>query len=183
VGYLSRYSSKYQIWYTLLRIQGKVFRKLQQKLLSASVTALKATVENYEGPPLIDGPECKCPNDCEDTVYYHEMSFAKTYSDSFFYKLMARKGGPLYELTKIINDATDVAEIKKADKKLVALTDDLCLVHVYFKELGIVKYQRDELYGIMDVIGTTTICCYFQVHSISTFFSCMWWNCWLMYGF
>jgi hypothetical protein len=105
---------------------------------------LNATVENYEGPPLFDGPECKCPDDCEDTVYYHEMSFAK-------------KGGPLYELTKIINDAKDVEGIYKADKKLVALTDDLCLVHVYFNQLGIVKYQRDEFYGITDVIGTTTI--------------------------
>ena len=27
------------------------------------------------------------------------------------------------------------------------------LMHIYFKELGVVKYQRDELYGIMDVIG------------------------------
>ena len=27
------------------------------------------------------------------------------------------------------------------------------LVHIYFKQLGMVKYVRDELYGIMDVIG------------------------------
>ena len=27
------------------------------------------------------------------------------------------------------------------------------MVHIYFKELGIVKYSRDELYGTMDVIG------------------------------
>ena len=26
-------------------------------------------------------------------------------------------------------------------------------MHIYFKELGVVKYQRDELYGAMDVIG------------------------------
>ena len=27
------------------------------------------------------------------------------------------------------------------------------LMHIYFKELGVVKYQRDELFGAMDVIG------------------------------
>ena len=27
------------------------------------------------------------------------------------------------------------------------------LVHIYYKQLGMVKYNRDELYGIMDVIG------------------------------
>ena len=30
---------------------------------------------------------------------------------------------------------------------------DMSMVHFYFKELGVVKYTRDELYGIMDVIG------------------------------
>ena len=28
------------------------------------------------------------------------------------------------------------------------------MVHFYFKDLGIVKYSRDELYGWNDVIGT-----------------------------
>ena len=32
------------------------------------------------------------------------------------------------------------------------------LMHIYFKELGVVKYQRDELYGAMDVIGESRIC-------------------------
>ena len=27
------------------------------------------------------------------------------------------------------------------------------LIHIYFKELGVVKYSRDELFGIIDVIG------------------------------
>ena len=31
------------------------------------------------------------------------------------------------------------------------------MAHFYFKELGIVKYSRDELFGIMDVIGKRTI--------------------------
>ena len=32
------------------------------------------------------------------------------------------------------------------------------LMHIYFKELGVVKYQRDELYGAMDVIGESRFC-------------------------
>ena len=32
------------------------------------------------------------------------------------------------------------------------------LMHIYFKELGVVKYQRDELYGAMDVIGKSRFC-------------------------
>ena len=32
------------------------------------------------------------------------------------------------------------------------------LMHIYFKELGVVLYQRDELYGAMDVIGESRFC-------------------------
>ena len=32
------------------------------------------------------------------------------------------------------------------------------MMHIYFKELGVVKYQRDELYGAMDVIGESRFC-------------------------
>ena len=32
------------------------------------------------------------------------------------------------------------------------------MMHIYFKELGVVKYQRDELYGAMDVIGKSRVC-------------------------
>ena len=35
------------------------------------------------------------------------------------------------------------------------------LVHVYFKELGIVKFSRNELYGPIDVIGK-----WFMAHSV-----------------
>jgi hypothetical protein len=33
------------------------------------------------------------------------------------------------------------------------LLDDISIIRVYFRELGIVKYSRDELYGITDAIG------------------------------
>ena len=37
--------------------------------------------------------------------------------------------------------------------RLDSMKKDMSLVHIYFKELGIVKYSRDELFSIIDVIG------------------------------
>ena len=31
------------------------------------------------------------------------------------------------------------------------------VVHIYFKELGVVKYSRDELFGLIDVIGASRV--------------------------
>ena len=43
--------------------------------------------------------------------------------------------------------------MKKHENDLNAKKAHASLTHIYFKELGIVHYSRDELYGIMDVIG------------------------------
>lgn len=40
-----------------------------------------------------------------------------------------------------------------AKKTIEDIKSHASLVHIYFKQLGMVKYVRDELYGIMDVIG------------------------------
>lgn len=34
------------------------------------------------------------------------------------------------------------------------LTDDFSLVHVYFKDLHILKYQKEKNYGAMELIGS-----------------------------
>ncbi len=34
--------------------------------------------------------------------------------------------------------------------------NDVILLHVYFKQLGIIHYVRDELYSVVDFIGTST---------------------------
>ena len=47
---------------------------------------------------------------------------------------------------------------KKHDKLREEVLEKGTLMHIYFKELGVVKYQRDELYGAMDVIGESRIC-------------------------
>ena len=42
---------------------------------------------------------------------------------------------------------------KKTEKWKEEVLNNGTLMHIYFKELGVVLYQRDELYGAMDVIG------------------------------
>ena len=32
-------------------------------------------------------------------------------------------------------------------------TEEIAVLHVYFKQLGIIQYIRDELYSIIDFIG------------------------------
>ncbi len=41
----------------------------------------------------------------------------------------------------------------RLEKKLEAIQKNTSLVHFYFKELGVVNYSRDELYGTMDLVG------------------------------
>lgn len=40
-----------------------------------------------------------------------------------------------------------------ANDTIASYIRDMSMVHFYFKELGVVKYSRDELFGILDVIG------------------------------
>ena len=42
---------------------------------------------------------------------------------------------------------------EKTKEEVKHLTEDLSIINVYFKDLGIVKYSKDENYGLMDVIG------------------------------
>ena len=61
----------------------------------------------------------------------------------------------MYEVERQINETMDKiweAEGELAERDSHAVYD-LAAVHVYFKELGIVKYNRDELYRAIDVIG------------------------------
>ena len=39
--------------------------------------------------------------------------------------------------------------------KIEQITKKSSVIHFYFKETGIVLYLREELYGIMDLIGKT----------------------------
>ena len=43
--------------------------------------------------------------------------------------------------------------LAKISAQLDGLKSDMSLVHIYFKELGIVKFSREELFSIIDLIG------------------------------
>ena len=51
------------------------------------------------------------------------------------------------------NMSLALSKRQKYIDKYVDSQQNFSMAHFYFKELGIVKYSRDELYGIMDVIG------------------------------
>lgn len=50
-----------------------------------------------------------------------------------------------------------IQKMARLVKKLKELEANTTLVHIYFKELGIIRYLKDELYGILDVIGRHTV--------------------------
>ncbi len=39
------------------------------------------------------------------------------------------------------------------DTLVAGAVEDMAIIHVYYRELGIVQYVRDELYSIVDFIG------------------------------
>ena len=56
-------------------------------------------------------------------------------------------------ITRSQNQSYTSSTRTKLKHKYVKKQENFGVVHFYFKELGLVKYSRDELYGIMDVIG------------------------------
>ena len=42
---------------------------------------------------------------------------------------------------------------EKLEKYYDSIVDTSSIVHFYFKELGIVKYQKEQLYGALDILG------------------------------
>ena len=79
------------------------------------------------------------------------------------YKQIIEKGGFLAPYDEHIKwlEAQNGSDYKKKarlmEKRLGALAreilDDGMTLHVYFKELGFVKYSTDQLFGTFDIIG------------------------------
>jgi hypothetical protein len=44
-------------------------------------------------------------------------------------------------------------DVKNFDNSYFDATENGSVIHFHFKELGIVKYSRDQLFGVMDIIG------------------------------
>ena len=61
-------------------------------------------------------------------------------------------------ISKLVKNIKLTQESKKLDEKQKAanireMANGLSLVHIYFKDVGVMKYTRDESYGVMDLIG------------------------------
>ena len=59
------------------------------------------------------------------------------------------------ELTTVLEKKANAIEVvaEELEYRTETAGEDMSLVHVYFRELGIVKYAREELYGPIDFIG------------------------------
>ena len=129
-------------------------------IFSDQAKALKPTSllsDSSDITGFIPGPDCNCPSDCKETLYSQEMSQAKLRENNRFIARMERPGQFLYNLTEQIKNATKTKKKEKLEKLHKNIVDTSSIVHIYFKELGIVKYSKDQLYGALDVIGETLL--------------------------
>ena len=127
-------------------------------IISDQAKALKPTslLTDSDIAGFIPGPDCNCPTDCKETLYSQEMSQAKLRPKNRFIARLERPGQFLYNLTEQINNQTKKNQEKKKEKLqnlYTNIVNSSSIVHIYFKELGIVKYSKDQLYGALDVIG------------------------------
>ncbi|TRY68216.1 hypothetical protein TCAL_16470 [Tigriopus californicus] len=121
---------------------------------SATLSALSVDANFQAKDDLLEGANCYCPIDCTETVYNQEMSHAKLMDSSRVHKLVLEEYSVAKKLKKLTSNAT--FSLKKRQvfgERLEKMLEDITLVHIYFKELGIVKYSRDQLYSVMDVIA------------------------------
>ena len=81
------------------------------------------------------------------------MSQAKLREKNRFISRLERPGQFLYNLTEKINNQTKAKKKQKLENLHMNIISTSSIVHIYFKEMGIVKYSKDQLYGALDVIG------------------------------
>lgn len=110
-------------------------------------------MEGVEGY-IANALACNCPNDCEETLYFQEMSESFVKKKSEFFRYL--KNSPDNIVGRLVEEAKNMT-FPQQKKRLYQRIEDIettgSIVHVYFKELGIVKYSRDQVYSAMDVIG------------------------------
>ena len=46
--------------------------------------------------------------------------------------------------------------VKRSETMQRELSDNLTMMHIYFKSLGITQYEKEENYSVMDLIGKPT---------------------------
>ena len=65
-------------------------------------------------------------------------------------------------MSTIESHATLEDDEKSAKIETLVQASNLSLVHIYFKDLGIVKYSREENFGLMDLIGKKKVTLFVQ---------------------
>ena len=58
------------------------------------------------------------------------------------------------KLKEQLDNTTDPYEQDELKYRLGSSTYKMSVAHFYFKDMGCIKYDRDKLFGTMDVIGT-----------------------------
>ena len=71
-------------------------------------------------------------------------------------KLLNEKPNYLWKANEILKNASENNKLF-LEEKIKQITEKSSVIHFYFKETGIVLYLREELYGIMDLIGKSSI--------------------------
>ena len=71
-------------------------------------------------------------------------------------KLLNEKPNYLWKANEILKNASETNKLF-LEEKIKQITEKSSVIHFYFKETGIVLYLREELYGIMDLIGKSSI--------------------------
>lgn len=123
---------------------------------TSTLSALSVDANSQSNDDLLEGANCYCPTDCTETVYTQEMSQAQLMNPSRVHELVQNEYSVAKKLKQLSQNETLSHEMRNVfSRRLDSLLKDVTFVHIYFKELGIVKYSRDELYSIMDVIGKT----------------------------
>ena len=137
-------------------------------LFIADFKALKPPAEAEFLSSLI-GVECNCPLDCEETIYNQELSQASLIDNGnlmIFLKsedqLLGKMEMQIRNITKKLLKSPSLPpkekmKMNKLNQTMHDIIETASVVHFYFKELGIVQYSREELFGVMDLVGKQEI--------------------------
>ena len=92
--------------------------------------------------------------DCQDTVYTQEISQANMRPNSNIFNRLRVKPNYLWHLQDLMEkNSNNTKKVRKYNQTIQDIIENSSVVHFYFKETGVVLFTRDELYGIMDLVG------------------------------
>ena len=80
--------------------------------------------------------------DCEETLYSQQLSSSEIKENATFFDKLKVEPYILWEMEQNEMDATIDDVIHTGS-----------IVHIYFKDLGIVKYSRYEAYSDIEILG------------------------------